>query len=178
MNKAVNKNKELEYAIGVYRSIVNGEAKKFPKGFFFGPIGRLHAKLIFKLFMNEFAIPHFHMTCLQDAYEVFASKEINVLLEKCNLSAFVEDRFGIALNFLQTCLGKDADDVAYYHAFFSRPRANRSVFLLTGYRVQQLNNGTLPREYEAYVAYQEALEKQGFQNKTENTPCNYINKMI
>ena len=167
MNKVISKNKELEYAIGVYKSIVSGEAQKFPKGFFYGAIGSLHAKLVFKLFMNEFAIPHFHMTCLQDAYDVFATREINTLLENCNLSAFVEDRFGIALNFLQTCLGKDADDVAYYKAFFSRPRANQSQFLLTGYRVQQLNNGKLPREYEAYVAFQEALEKQGIQNKTE-----------
>lgn len=175
MKEAIKKNKELEYAIGVYNSIVSGEQKRFPKNFFFGYAGNLRSRLVFKLFMNQYAIPHFHMTCLQDAYEAFATKGINVLLEKCNLSKFVQERYGIALNFLHTCLGKDADDVAYYHAFFNRPRANRSVFLLTSYRVQQLNNGTLPKEYEAYVAYQEALEKQGIQNKTENTPCNYIN---
>ncbi len=167
MKEAIKKNKELEYAIGVYKSIVSGEQKRFPKGFFFGSLGNLRAKLVFKLFMNEYAISHFQLTCVQDAYAAFATKEINSLLATCHLDSFVQDRFGIALNYLHTCLGKDADDVAYYHAFFSRPRANRSVFLLTSYRVQQLNNGKLPREYEAYVAFQEALEKQGIQNKTE-----------
>ena len=163
MSKVINKNEELKYSIGVYRSIINGEAKKFPKGFFFGAIGSLRAKLIFKLFMNEFAIPHFQLTCVQDAYEAFATKAINALLEKRNLSKFVQERYGIALNFLHTCLGKDADDVAYYQAFFNRPRANQSQFLLTAYRVSELNRGILPKEYKAYVAFQEAKESKEIQ---------------
>lgn len=160
MNKVINKNKELEYAIGVYKSVVSGETKKFPKGFFYGAIGSLHAKLVFKLFMNEFAISHFRMTCLQDAYEAFATKEINALLERCNLIAFVQERYGIALNFLHTCLGKDADDIAYYKVFFSRPKANRAKFLLTSYEVRQMNSGTLPKEYEDYFSYQETQERK------------------
>lgn len=150
---------EIDLVAGVYEGIIRGTRQKFPKGYFYGKKGVLRAKVVFKLFMNEFVIPQFDLSCLRDTYDLFASNEIDGLIERCHLTAFVRDRFGLPLNFLHTCLGADADDIMYYNAFFKKAqKGKRSVFLLDSYRVLQLNNGTLPKEYEEYVAYQEEQE--------------------
>ena len=152
---------EIDLVASVYQDIIHGTRQKFPKGYFYGKKGTLRAKAVFKLFMNEFVIPRFDLCCLRDAYELFATNEIDGLIEKCHLTAFVRDRFGLPLNFLHTCLGADADDIMYYNAFFKKTqKGKRSVCLLDSYRVRQLNNGTLPKEYEDYIAYQEAQEKK------------------
>lgn len=152
---------EIDLIARVYESIINGRRQKFPKGYFYGKRGILRARVIFKLFMNEFVIPQYDLTCLRDTYEVFGSNGIDRLIEKCHLTAFVRDRFGLPLNFLHTCLGADADDVAYYQQFFGKSqKGKRSVCLLDSCRVRKLNGGTLPKEYIAYMKYQERQEKE------------------
>lgn len=160
--------KEIDLIAGVYQGIINGTRQKFPKGYFYGTNGALRAKAIFKLFMNEFVIPQYNLTCIMDAYDLFASSEIDGLIERCHLMAFVRDRFGLPLNFLHACLGDAADDVMYYNAFFKKTqKGKRSVFLLSSYRVLELNNGVLPKEYEEYLAYQEEQEAKRLKQKEQ-----------
>ena len=96
---------EIDLVASVYQDIIHGTRQKFPKGYFYGKKGTLRAKAVFKLFMNEFVIPRFDLSCLRDAYELFATNEIDGLIEKCHLTAFVRDRFGLPLNFLIQTIG-------------------------------------------------------------------------
>lgn len=152
---------EIDLVKRLFYEIVNGKRQFFPKKYFYGPKGLLRARMFFKLFMNRFAIPQFDLSCLTDAYEVFVSREIYRLIERCHLTAFVKEHFGIPLNFLQKCLDKDANDAAYYNTFFGKLKnPKRATFLLTSYEVSELHGGHLPMEYQEYFAYQEAQERK------------------
>lgn len=159
---------EIELMQNLFKSVITGERKKFPKKYFYGINGMCRARKLLEFFMNRYAIPHFDLTCLQDAYELFASDEIAPFIEKCHLSAYVSEWFGIPLNFLHAGLGKCADDIAYYNMFFHRAkRATRSDFLLDSDRVLQLNGGTMPKEYEEYLEMQKKKVERMMKTKTK-----------
>ena len=152
--------KAIDLVHTLFRDIVSGSRQKFPKGYFFGWNGTLRARAIFKFFMNDYAIPEFRLTCVKDAYEVFGSNQIDILLKRCNIDRFVHDRYGLPLNFLHSGLGADADDNAYYSMFFgTSQKRNRAAFLLDSDEVRQLNNGNLPTEYVEYLQAQRKNSK-------------------
>ncbi len=99
--------------LDVYKDVLSGKLKRFPKEFFTGAKGFLRASICLQYFIENFApkedVPHL--------YKYFAGPKISNDLKQYKLNIVCKDNFDSPIEYLHFSLPKEQKDESLYHFF-------------------------------------------------------------
>ena len=104
---------ESDLVIRVYHHLMNGDIQRFPKNYFLSQLGNLRAKLIMRAALQEYILPRYSFSTLNELYAFFGTDRVNAVMDECKLTTMIKQKAGIALNMLHMALGEQGDNGLY-----------------------------------------------------------------
>lgn len=104
---------EKDLILRVYKRVLKGDMKRFPKQFLAGVDGLYRAKLCFHYMVTQYLT----FTGIEDMYRFFSSRGGAVALRKYRLSQVCKDLFEYNVDFLHESLSEDQKDELLYHYY-------------------------------------------------------------
>ena len=111
----IKKNDDINSICSIYRKLIDGEIKEFPKNYFNATHGYNRARICFKYMLDNFLSNEFYS--LKEAYAFFGSSNGYLKLkEYCLLTPLVQLYPSVLDYFVDSLYEEDQDEI-YYHKY-------------------------------------------------------------